>query len=79
MSFTQPSTLFLMNCSLNDSIPITAPRWHSPWSVILMLVFLESSFADSFALLFFVMRMVFAHFGQFPKSGTLTFRLSHHF
>ena len=29
-SFTQPSTLFLINCSLNDFLPITAPWWRSP-------------------------------------------------
>jgi len=36
MSFIQPSTLRLMYCSLNDSVPITDPRRHSPWSVILI-------------------------------------------
>jgi len=36
-SFTQLSTLFLMYCSLNESVPITDPfhpRRRSPWSVI---------------------------------------------
>ena len=39
-SFTQLSTLFLMYCTLNDSVPITDPRRRSPWSVILI----QSSF-----------------------------------
>jgi len=33
-SFTQLSTLFLMYCSPNDSVPITDPKRRSPWSVV---------------------------------------------
>jgi len=64
-----------MNSSLNDSVTITVPRWRSPWSVILMLVFLKSFYADFFKLpFFFVTRMVFACFKQYLKSGPLAFR-----
>ena len=65
MSFTQSSTLFLMNCSLNDSVPITASRWRSPWSVILMPVSSKSFLAAFCKYFFFSMRIVLWAFG--PK------------
>jgi len=68
-----------MYCYVNDYVPITDPRLCSPWSVILILGSLKISCADFFNLLPFTIRMVFAGFGQYPKSDPFACRYSHHF
>ena len=78
-SFTQLSTLFLMYCSLNDSVPITDPRRHSPWSVILIPSPSKIFCAACIRLLSFIRRIVFAGLGLYPKSGPLACKYSHHF
>jgi len=66
-------------CSLNDSVPITDPRRRSPWSVILIPSFLKIFCADCIRLLSFIRMIVFAGLGQFPMSGPMACRYSHHF
>jgi len=68
-----------MYCSLNDSVLMTDPRWHLPWSMILIPWSVKSFCADCIKLLSFIMRMVFAGFGQYPKSRPLAFRYSNIF
>jgi len=65
--------------SLNDSVPITDPRRHSPWSVILIPSPLKIFCAACIRLLSFIRRIVFAGLGQYPKSGPLACRYPHHF
>jgi len=64
MSFTQPSTLCLVYCSLNDFVPITDPR-KVAFTLVCdfdTLVF-EEFWVDDIRLLSFMMRLVFADFG----------------
>ena len=68
-----------MYCSLNDSVPITDPRRHSPWSVILIPSSLKIFCSACIRLLSFVRRIVFAGLRQYPKSGPLACMYSHYF
>jgi len=67
-----------MYCSLNDSVPITDPRRRLRWYVILIPSPLKIFCPTCIRLLSFI-RIVFAGLGQYPKSGPLACRYSHHF
>jgi len=56
-----------MYCPMNDSVPITDPRWHSPLSVNLILLLLKSFRADYIKLLSFINILASGWFWQFSQ------------
>ena len=63
-----------MYCPMNDSVPITDPRWRSPLSVNLILLLLKSFRADYIKLLSFINILASGWFWQFSQKNS-SFRL----